>query len=216
MKVFDGFYENPDSVRERVLKEKFLRYPKSPGSKQKGYNGLYFKPSPRTQRALMDRMARIMGCDLAYQLDAQGHFRLLTARDERLKTTSVHVDHVGWSGVVSLLPPNLPSGGTSFWRHRKSGLIGIHDQAAVARAIAADPGLEIGAEESRKKSAWELTSVLGYEYNRLLLFQGNLFHSSAPGFGTRRENSKLTQVFFFYEKGTEPRKEGVRWAYSLA
>lgn len=45
---------------------------------------------------------------------------------------------------------------------------------------------------------WVLTTAIGNIYNRLVLYNGRLFHKSIiPGFGYNKETARLTQVFFF-------------------
>lgn len=212
--VIDDFYPEPDLVRDFALSQKFLKFPQPKGKSNAGYNGLYFRPGPQMQKALMDKIAKSMKLKLAYELEGQGHFRLLSEKNEKSKKTSIHIDHVRWSGVLSLIPPRLPQGHTQFWRHKKSGLLGIHDPVQLERAQLSYPGLHIGEKESKNTRAWEKVMNVAYNYNRLILFNGNLFHSSAPGFGTNKFNSKLTQVFFFYEKGLEPKDHNVKWTYS--
>ena len=47
----------------------------------------------------------------------------------------------------------------------------------------------------------ELVTALGNVYNRLILYKGNLNHSSMiAGFGNSPETGRLTQVFFFNAK----------------
>jgi hypothetical protein len=214
LNVFDDFYPDPDLIREHVLGQKFIKYPKVKGKAILGYNGLFYKPGPKMRKALMDQIAKSMGLSLAYELEGQGHFRLLTEQHEKTKTTSVHVDHVRWSGVLSLIPPHLPQGETMFWRHKKTRLLGMHDQVAFEKLQREHPDLKIELKESKNVRSWENVMKVGYNYNRLILFNGNLFHSSAAGFGTKKTNAKLTQVFFFYEKGQQPKNTGVKWSFS--
>ena len=212
--IIDDFYPDPDLIRKFALGQKFVKFSNSNEKSNAGYNGFYYQPGPETQKALMDKIAKCLRLKLAYNLESQGHFRLLNEKQEKNKTTSIHVDHVQWSGVLSLIPPHLPQGHTQFWRHKKSGLLGIHDPLKIEKAQLENPGLHIGHEESKKLKAWEKTMSAAYNFNRLILFNGNLFHSSAPGFGTTKHNSKLTQTFFFFEKGQQPKNLNINWTYS--
>lgn len=40
------------------------------------------------------------------------------------------------------------------------------------------------------------TDIIGNVYNRLIMYRGDLFHKSNDYFGTTKEDSRLTQVFF--------------------
>jgi hypothetical protein len=212
--VIDNFYPDPDIIRDYVLAQKFIKYPKLNSQKNAGYNGLYYKPGPQMRKATMDQISKVIGVPIAYDLEGQGHFRLLTEQQERKKTTSVHVDHVRWSGVLSLIPGSLPQGETMFWRHKKSQLLGIHDLELLEKVKQGNPDFNIDKKDSNNTRAWENVMKIGYNYNRLILFNGNLFHSSAPGFGSNKFNAKLTQVFFFFEKGQQPKNLGIKWTYS--
>lgn len=44
---------------------------------------------------------------------------------------------------------------------------------------------------------WDLVDVIGNVFNRLVLYRGDIFHSSLDYFGTNKENGRLFQTFFF-------------------
>jgi hypothetical protein len=44
---------------------------------------------------------------------------------------------------------------------------------------------------------WEMVDFIGNKYNRLVIYQGDLFHSSLDYFGTDINNGRLFQTFFF-------------------
>ena len=44
---------------------------------------------------------------------------------------------------------------------------------------------------------WEMTTMIGNKFNRLILYRGNMFHSSLDYFGSNKENGRLFQTFFF-------------------
>ena len=55
-----------------------------------------------------------------------------------------------------------------------------------------------GFYHESKDGEFDLVNAIGNVYNRLILYRGDLLHSSMlPGFGTTIEDSRLTQVFFF-------------------
>ena len=51
--------------------------------------------------------------------------------------------------------------------------------------------------DSRDLSKWEMVDIVGNKYNRLVLYRGDLFHSSLDYFGTNQYDGRLFQTFFF-------------------
>ncbi len=51
--------------------------------------------------------------------------------------------------------------------------------------------------DSRNFSKWDMTAMVGNVYNRLVLYRGDLFHSSLDYFGEGLEDGRLFQTFFF-------------------
>ena len=51
--------------------------------------------------------------------------------------------------------------------------------------------------DSRDFSKWDMTGMVGNVYNRLVMYRGDLFHSSLDYFGTNKNNGRLFQTFFF-------------------
>ena len=45
-----------------------------------------------------------------------------------------------------------------------------------------------------------MTDFIGNVYNRLVIYQGDLFHTSLDYFGTDMHNGRLFQTFFFDTK----------------
>jgi hypothetical protein len=84
--------------------------------------------------------------------------------------------------------------GAKSWIHK--------DQADWAGVLYLTPNapLDAGTGLYREdgNGGYELVTALGNVYNRLVLYRGDLFHSSMlPGFGNTPETGRLTQVFFF-------------------
>jgi len=83
--------------------------------------------------------------------------------------TWVHKDTSDWAGVLYLTPDAPLDSGTGLYRESTDGSDGF-----------------------------DLVTALGNVYNRLVLYRGDMLHSSMlPGFGTTPETGRLTQVFFF-------------------
>ena len=46
-------------------------------------------------------------------------------------------------------------------------------------------------------SKWEVVDVVANKFNRLVLYRGDLFHSSLDYFGKDKYDGRLFQTFFF-------------------
>jgi hypothetical protein len=106
---------------------------------------------------------------------------------------------------VYLNPPHQCSGGTSFWRHRPSGLEVVRtpaDGATVRQATAMgadEPGLPTGYL-TESNDTWELTQVLPAQYNRFVFYSSYLLHSPLyieADFGDDLPARRLTQNCYF-------------------
>lgn len=49
----------------------------------------------------------------------------------------------------------------------------------------------------------QVTDIVANKFNRLVLYNGDIFHKSNQYFGETLENSRMTQVFFVYPKANE-------------
>jgi hypothetical protein len=192
---FDHFYRDPDAVRELALSGIFER-------ERGGFTGTVNPIEALACAPVMHRIAGLVGCRIEYAEAYQGSFRSLTTAQFQAKTKHVHIDRMGLAGVLCL-NPDYDAGCTSFFRHSETGLTGVHDQVAFLRTCAehrVTPKRLLARldEDGSDMSAWERVGAVSYRYNRLIVFDSNLFHLASPGFGDCIENAKLTQNFRFY------------------
>jgi len=52
-------------------------------------------------------------------------------------------------------------------------------------------------KDSRDFSKWDMSAMVGNIYNRLVLYRGDMFHSSLDYFGKDKNDGRLFQTFFF-------------------
>jgi Family of unknown function (DUF6445) len=195
IKHFDNFYANPEMIRQMALNSEFYH---SGGS----FKGLECRLPDLEIGPVMDRIASILGFHIEYSLEHQGIFRSLTAAQETQKVKQVHVDKIGFSGVLCL-SNRYAGGSTTFYRHRETGLVDISKRDEVRQAakrrrqslksLFADLDAD-GADLGK----WELVESVEYVFNRLIIFDSNLFHVAGPGVGSTVPESKLSQNFWFY------------------
>ncbi len=197
--VIDDFYKEPDAIRKLALNSSYLN-----SKSNDGYNGYKSIVSTKTKDSLMNKIAKVLGLGITYQVSRQGDFKSLHQIQFKNKTTFVHFDLCDWSGVLCLSDPKKIRGYTSFWRHNLLRVDGFDDINVVAKICAkkkchVQDLFDLIDKDSAKMSRWTELSRIHHVYNRLILFRGNMFHASSEGFGNSLENSKLTQTFFFNE-----------------
>ncbi len=199
--VVDDVYDDPHGVREAALR---LRYPPAPGANYAGRNS-----HDKFLLADTDRMLSwVAGEPLAGLTErAHGAWRTTLAGD--LGRYMVHVDvGVDWSGVLYLSLPEHCRGGTTFFRHRQTGL----DHAPVTAAEFAACGTRTAQEaldsilgrDSNDPAQWDETMTVPMRFNRLVLFRPLLWHGAGEGFGDSPENARLVQLFFLRRASRAP------------
>ena len=170
------------------------------------YPGVHSAINPAQHRPVLDMVARLLaalGSVCCHGSDIATDFSLVTtpAREMLALQKHPHVDGVPLAGVLYLNPDFEV--GTSFFRHRPTGLAFVRnpaEQEAYGRWMS-----EHG-EHSQPDSyavgdnlVWEhLHSVAG-RFNRLVMYPGTAFHSIAMRdvrANLSLESARLTQRFF--------------------
>jgi hypothetical protein len=130
-----------------------------------------------------------------------GNFRSLTYRSVKKSRASVYVhsDHsMNFVGLLYLNRPEQCHGGTGFFRHCRSGLEGFHDRSAIELAARklriGEPELEeLVAADARDPRQWIQTDRVQMKFNRLVIYNGSLFHSHLVEFDKpRAARNRLT------------------------
>ncbi len=134
-----------------------------------------------------------------------------------------HWDGAATGGVLYLNPPAQCWGGTAFYRHRATGLVAAPSEmtiplyllmrrhgferyqdfiAWVKRAPADPTGFVLDSTDD-----WELIELVEMRYNRLVMFDGCLFHSGYLRDGAFKEEAtqrRLTVNFAIAEPEGQP------------
>jgi hypothetical protein len=193
--VVDGFYANPDKVRDVGLANTFANISAT------DYPG-YASRKSVTSKGLQSTIEDLVGAPLNVDNSrfTWGGFRFITA--ESGKGSVIHADvAVDWAGMV-YLTPDLPLGnGTGFFRHLETGLEGPPTDR-VARSLGCADSSEFDDHVIRRVKAdhskWEMHDYVEAVYNRLILFRGEqLYHAPVGGAGSTPETARLTHIFFF-------------------
>ena len=198
--VLDDFLERPEAFREAALR---LTYPEQQGAFP-GRNSLERLDLP----GLAQYVSRLTG-EALKPMDppgSHGKCRITLAADEGLGR--VHVDPGYWSGILYLSLPEHCSGGTDFFRHRRTNTdrrpLTPQEVAALGYASFDEAHRDIIERDGLDESAWEKTMTVPMRFNRLVLLRPWLWHTAGPGFGDQLENGRLIHVMFFGQTAGSP------------
>ena len=185
--ITDDFYTNPDEVREFALNAEY------------DVRGNY--PGQRTQpvhhwASLKETIQKIVqphgGLITAWEgIDYNTAFQYTTAKDK----SWIHSDSWNnWAGVCYLTPDAPVSGGTGLFKHKKTGHYSV---PRLENGEVDTKTRDITDKDSQNMKAWDMTAMVGNVYNRLVLYRGDLFHTSLDYFGKGLKDGRLFQTFFF-------------------
>lgn len=184
--IVDDFYDNVDDVRNFALAQEFGVKGNYPGQRTKSFanDGL---------KEYLNNLIRPFSGEITYWSDDEynGAYQYTTQRER----SWIHADSTtSWAALVYLTPDAPLTGGTGLFRHKRTGL-------EVAPKL---PNGEYDYKlldsiyiDSQDMTKWDMTDRLANKYNRLVMYRGDLFHTSLDYFGTDIEDGRLFQTFFF-------------------
>jgi len=199
--VIDDFYPHPDGIYDMIFS--LPTEEKSGGN----YSGVMTEGSFFTKEHV-NIFRHITGDELISSTFLNGKIRFSLETDEA--SQHIHFDpgfNSTWAGVCYLQKPEYYSvennSGTSFWRHKKTGL----DSIPLTQEGIEKYGWK-NVEDLRNfletdgidESLWDKTLEVPYRYNRLVLFRPWMFHSPGRNFGDKKENCRILQTFFLGKK----------------
>lgn len=175
--VSDGFFDDPNAVRNDALQAEFIDWQ---GHDGQVYKRVCLKPVPGLQEAIEGVYGPVEMFGQGYRLNFAGE----------MPNQSIHSD-LGWGTHAAVIYLCDGPGGTAFWRHIKTGSnrIDVGDQD-LFEAIGSDWELE---------GAWSMVGLAELAYNRAVLYDNALFHSRYPfeAFGSNEHDGRLIAVAFF-------------------
>jgi hypothetical protein len=187
--VLDDFYEDPDALRELALNVDYSSRARNfPGSRS-----TRTVIPPEAEKAFQSLLKlRISAPD--NRIPYNGCFQLMKASDSRL--AYVHADTAAnWAGLVYLSKKTIPSGGTSFFQHKLTGLSRFPSrQDFTEREF--EKLRELFREDRGKPSRWIEIDRVGFVYNRFVLYDAQLFHRNGRTWGSTLATGRLTHNFF--------------------
>ena len=188
--VIDDFYDDPESIRDRALKDSFIDGGTYPGKDTMNDN---FTPE------MVTKFASIVGGPIQPAYNT-GNFRLSVEGNSAVR--HIHFDAGTYVANVCLTHDEDCKGGLALWRHKETGIESILINETYLVAKTGMTGLQVEQEivlaQGQDESKFEQVSLIPYKFNRLVIICGNQLHSPWPqGFGDGPENGRLTQHFFF-------------------
>lgn len=174
--IQDNFYANPEGVREYALSQNFTVSGNFPGLRTQPYPEPWFS-------SIKTEFEKIMNKKITYWPKQYNTSFQITTENAR---TWIHYDPTQWAAVCYLTPDAPTNSGTGIFRHRKDGFY-KHIE-----------GQKDYNQESQTQEDWELLDYCGNIFNRVVIYEGSLYHSSVvPGFGKDKYDGRLFQTFFF-------------------
>ena len=195
--VVDNFYKDPDAVRNFALGVEYQedKVRNWPGRDSEHKHG---------KEELTRLCSEIVGQELTTKPSNKcSYFR--KTKVGQYGTQDVHFDPnpgLVWAGVIYLTPTFHPTGGTKFWKHKRTGW-----EFAPGMAEAERYGIQTHDDmvnffniEGKDRSKWIETDNIAFKYNRLVMFNPFMWHSNGEWFGTDDQSARLVQLLFFHGK----------------
>jgi hypothetical protein len=193
MKIIDDFYEDPWEVRKFALSCKFTK--PFTGS----WNGYHSKRAHPQSKNVFIKLAgyvdemktpnweEIESSQKFWGRASAGVFALLL-KDQQ-DTPHAHKRTGRWAGVCYLTPnEGIPAqSGLYFYQHKSSRNYSCNS--------ASEENLINYRKDSSDINMWTVVDFIEMKFNRLVLFDGQYFHSASPGFGNSKMTGRLTQLF---------------------
>ena len=197
LKWADGFYPEPDLIREIALRSTYYMPKPHYGFRTtKGY-------LPKGTLERIESTFGLTDIKLMETSTRSTHFYTSLSKGEQRVKFFAHIDHKrddsypSFSLVVYLAPDAPMGAGTGLYRHKPTGIwqeaTKLDAQRANCSLRALNKQLD---DDGGNRRQWELLDVCDNVYNRAVLFPSWYYHSSCLEFGSRPESGKLYQAFF--------------------
>lgn len=182
MWIVDNFYKNPDKVRQLALRQEY-----DEGGIGRGYIGnrtwdQHLFPE------LKSRFEKIMGKTITNWENhgMNGRFQYCWSGQPLV----YHADAQQWGGMIYLSNDAPYECGTTLYASKENGARSTND-------VDWDLHWKGDGDVHLDPTPWEPVDVAGNVYNRLVIFDASNIHAASQYFGTKKENCRMWQMFFF-------------------
>ncbi len=184
--IVDDFYNNVDETREWILKQPFNVTGNYPGQRTAPVH--HWADLKSSIQGIVEKAG---GKITKWDYDYTTAFQYTTEKD----SSWIHADQTtNWAGVLYLTPDAPANGGTGLFRHKETGW---ETAPRLKNGNYDQKGLDKVNADARNYDAWEMTAMTAPIYNRLVLYRGDMFHTSLEYFGKDKYDGRLFQTFFF-------------------
>jgi hypothetical protein len=195
---FDDFYPDPEAIRSLALSGEW-------GRPRADFTGLEYRRDGFPMAWAAERVSSLLAQPLLYDARRPAVFRSLTLEQFETKAKPVHVDRMGFACVICLSHETGPTAKTSFYRHRPTGLTGVGGRTAFARSclrtrLSPRRLAQTLDVDGHRLDRWDLVHEIPYRFNRLIIFDSNLFHEAGGTTGDDISTGKLTQNFNCWQR----------------
>lgn len=198
--VLDNFFSDPHAVRAKALAKPFTKKTGHfPGARS--VNQFRF---PELHEFCLNA-----GSLLANGGALKIQYACFQFMGEGQRKSYIHSDPMaGYAGIVFLGERAGTYPGTSFFRHKQTGLDSFKWDNKWIRETFANKAAHTAAEDQLdrdrfKTEKWEKVSTLEGAFNRLILFPAELLHQNASAWGTNPKNGRLTYNFWLGVKAAQ-------------
>jgi hypothetical protein len=196
--TLDNFFEHPLAVREKALSKPFT-------------NKTGHFPGARSVQEFHFPELKNFCRKASSLLTAKGEMKILSPCFQFLgkgqRKSYIHADPLaGYAGIVFLGEKSGTYPGTSFFRHKQTGLdcFKSANKEWIRKTFpnrAAFRSAENLLDRDRfNTSKWTRILTLDAAFNRLILFPAELLHQNASAWGTNPKNGRLTYNFWLAAK----------------
>ena len=195
--IIESFYENPDSIREFALAQKYT-FCHEVDHIGYVYPGCRTKDLSNLDKALYDKICTKLVS--VFHNAENDHMRwLITTSFQSVSAEYnqgvIHTDHnTIFAGVLYLTPDAPLNSGTSLFKKNKS-----FDEKKYQKALEDnDAKFKTGeiAMRTEYHSMFDEIVRVNNVYNTLIIYEGRHFHAANDFFGKTLKDSRLAQVFF--------------------
>ena len=175
--IVEDFYDDPDSVREFAMNQKFYD---DPGFIGKRTREQFFFPG------MKEHFEKIMGMRITNweSHGMNGRFQHNVAGE----AITWHTDFQKFAGLIYLTPNAPYNSGTRMAAYKKNRVRHCSDPRIM------DCFNQITFLDG---TLYEDVDVVGNVYNRLVIYDGGLIHAAYQYFGDHLDNCRLWHMFFF-------------------
>ena len=187
--IVDGFFEQPDEVRKFALSQDFYV------SQNHAYPGKRTRQLHEINPILFYGIAKKI-TNLFYQENIHPHFlceATFHSVSGQYESGWIHKDQDMITALVYLTPDNYQ--GTSLYR--KKDYFSNHSEWTADKQEAYKNLTSNSDSLKKNNSMFEETMNVKGLYNRMFLFDSNIYHGAHDYFGDELENSRLTLIAFF-------------------